>query len=311
MGTPLFAAEILKYLVEKSFNIVGVVTVPDKPAGRGQKLHQSEVKKVAEANGLNLLQPEKLKDDGFVQSLKELNADVFVVIAFRMLPKVVWEIPSLGTFNLHGSLLPQYRGAAPINWAIINGEKLTGVTTFFINEEIDTGDIILRREMVIGENETAGELHDKMIKEAAIAVEDTLKRIFQGEISLQPQSALSSTKLNDAPKLSKEIAKISYNKDIYALHNFIRGLSPFPGAWTKIKNIETEEVKTLKIYQTQVYNTTNNDQVSLEKFEKNLLLTTKQGTIEILNLQLEGKKRLTAQQFMAGFNFDQWQVFID
>src|SRR5690554_2053733 len=228
MGTPEFAVTILEQLIEEGYNIKAVVTAPDRPAGRGQKLKESAVKECATANGLHVLQPSNLKDGEFVSDLKALDADLFIVVAFRMLPKVIWELPRLGTFNLHGSLLPQYRGAAPINWAIINGEKETGVTTFFIDEKIDTGQIIKHERMSIGDNETAGELHDRMMVLGAQTVVDTVELIRKGEAQPKPQP---EGDLKEAPKIHKQDCLIDFHLPINEIHNFILGMSPYPTAW--------------------------------------------------------------------------------
>src|SRR5690554_7979442 len=225
MGTPDFATGILASILEQNYNVVGVITAPDKPSGRGQKLSASSVKQFALEKGLKVLQPTNLKDEKFLEELKSLNANLQVVVAFRMLPKQVWEMPELGTFNLHASLLPDYRGAAPINWAIINGEKETGVTTFFIDEKIDTGAMILSQKMTIGENETAGELHDRMMVLGAQAIVDTVELIRKGEAHPVPQP---SGEHKDAPKIYKQDCLIDFHLPINEIHNFILGMSPYP-----------------------------------------------------------------------------------
>ena len=244
MGTPEFAVASLDALVKAGYHVVGVVTAPDKPAGRGMKLQESAVKKYAVENNLPVLQPEKLKNPQFLEELKNLKADLQVVVAFRMLPEVVWGMPPMGTINVHGSLLPQYRGAAPINWAIINGEKETGVTTFKLKHEIDTGDILLQDKFPVNENETAGEVHDHMIEVGAQVLVRTVSGLVEGNLKETPQSSISdqSSEIKHAPKIFTETCKIDWNKTVDEVHNLIRGLSPFPGAFTFLND------KTLKIY---------------------------------------------------------------
>ena len=248
MGTPGFAVTILDGLIQNNFDVVGVVTAPDKPAGRGQKIAQSDVKKYCEEHGLHTLQPTNLKDEDFISELKALEADLFVVVAFRMLPEIVWNMPPQGTINLHASLLPQYRGAAPINWAIVNGEKKTGVTTFFIEKEIDTGMIIEQKEVEIGENDTAGELHDELMRVGSSLVVQTVVKIQSGEVIRTSQNDLiEGQKLNEAPKIFKPMCEINWNESVEVIHNFCRGFSPYPTAWTKIQNKNSGEIKSLKI----------------------------------------------------------------
>src|ERR1043165_9173853 len=239
MGTPEFAVASLDALVNKGYNIVGVITAPDKPAGRGMKLQESAVKKYAVEKGLRILQPEKLKNPQFLDELKSLNADLQVVVAFRMLPEVVWNMPALGTINVHASLLPQYRGAAPINWAIINGEKQTGITTFKLKHEIDTGDILLQETINIGEDETAGELHDRMKEIGAQLLVKTIKGIADGSLKETPQPPGD---IKHAPKIFTETCHIKWNKSLNSIYNLIRGLSPYPGAFTLL------DEKVLKIF---------------------------------------------------------------
>ena len=245
MGTPEFAVASLDALVKAGFNIVAVVTAPDKPAGRGMKMNESAVKKYASDSGMNILQPEKLKNPEFIETLKKLDADLQIVVAFRMLPEVVWNMPSLGTVNVHASLLPQYRGAAPINWAIINGEKETGITTFKLQHEIDTGNILLQEKTPIGDNETAGELHDKLKIIGAQLLVKTVTGLADNSIQELPQSRLNShevSNLRHAPKIFTDTCRINWNNSISSVHNLIRGLSPFPGAFTTLRD------KTLKIF---------------------------------------------------------------
>jgi methionyl-tRNA formyltransferase len=302
MGTPEFAVTSLDKLLQAEYNIVGVITAPDKPAGRGMSLQQSAIKKFALEKGLKILQPEKLKDPVFLKELKSLNADMQVVVAFRMLPEVVWNMPPMGTINLHASLLPQYRGAAPINWAIINGEKETGVTTFKLQHQIDTGNILLQEEITIGEDETAGELHDKMKEIGAKLLVKTVKELVQGNLNSIPQSWSDrdgQTMLKHAPKLSTKTSKIDWTKTVDEVYNLIRGLSPYPGAFTLLNS------KSLKIYKAKKeiiqpviaaggYET---DKKTFLKFACN------NGYISITELQLEGKKKLTVEEFLRGYHF--------
>lgn len=306
MGTPEFAVTILDKIVSDGYQVVGCVTVPDKPAGRGQKIHESAVKQYAVKNNLNVLQPEKLKSEDFIQELVNLQADIFVVVAFRMLPKVVWNMPKMGTFNLHGSLLPDYRGAAPINWAVINGETETGVTTFFLNEEIDTGEIILQDRMTIGPNETAGEVHDRMMHLGANAVVRTLELLSSGSFTTQPQETSESIK--SAPKLFRENCRIDFTKEGIAVHNFIRGLSPYPAAWTEIKHKESGNVKTLKIFNTTCTKQDSHFTGQFQRDGKQLFLPLMGSRLEIHELQVEGKRRMSANDFLLGFAIEEWEI---
>lgn len=309
MGTPEFATTILKKLVETNHSVVACVTVPDKPAGRGRKLNESDVKQYAQSVEIPILQPEKLKDEAFIEQLKSFNADLFIVVAFRMLPKVVWEIPKLGTFNLHGSLLPQYRGAAPINWAVMNGEKLTGVTTFFINENIDTGDILLQKSMTIGENETVGEVHDRMMHVGADLVIETVRQLTEEDLHSQPQIVDENLPLKQAPKLFKQDCLLELNTSASEAHDFIRGLSPYPTAWIRLINKAKGQEKTLKLFRSLPlldYKATT--QNTFIKSGKQLILPLKEGALELLEVQLEGKKRMHTQDFLAGFNIEEWEI---
>lgn len=305
MGTPEFAVTILEKLIKESYTIKAVVTAPDRPAGRGRKLQGSAVKESALAHKIPVLQPSNLKDEDFIKELKSFEADLFIVVAFRMLPKMVWEIPVLGTFNLHGSLLPQYRGAAPINWAVINGEKETGVTTFFIDKKIDTGQIILSEKISIGQNETAGELHDKMMNVGAQTVVDTVELIRSGNVNPKSQS---NEDLKAAPKIYKQDCLIDLNQPITFVHNFIRGMSPYPTAWIKLKNIKSGDEKTLKIFRSKVLNNVENTKIELKAENKNLILETLFGTLKLEEVQLEGKKRLDSNSFLAGFKTEDWKA---
>lgn len=305
MGTPEFAVTILEKLIKESYNIKAVVTAPDKPAGRGRKLQGSAVKDSALRHGLPVLQPTQLKDEGFIQELKSYEADLFIVVAFRMLPKIVWEIPSLGTFNLHGSLLPQYRGAAPINWAVINGETETGVTTFYIDEKIDTGQILMSDKMSIGKNETAGELHDRMMVLGAQTVANTVELIRLGNAQAKPQP---EGDLKAAPKISKQDCLLDLDQPINRVHDFIRGMSPYPTAWIKLQHKENGEEKTLKLFQSEVLNEDSHNAITLKNENKSLVLETTFGALTLSEVQLEGKKRLDAISFLAGFPIDDWEI---
>ncbi|MEI6816438.1 MAG: methionyl-tRNA formyltransferase [Bacteroidota bacterium] len=311
-GTPDFAVPSLDILIKNNFNIVGVVTAPDKPAGRGLQITQSPVKAYAMEHELNIMQPEKLKDETFINMLQALNADLFVVVAFRMLPNAIWNMPKLGTFNLHGSLLPQYRGAAPINWAVINGEKETGITTFFLQQEIDTGRIIFKQKTEIGENETAGELHDRMMEMGANLVLKTVQSIITKNFNTMKQSTLITpdTILHAAPKLNKEVCKINWNKSMQELHDFIRGLSPYPGAWTNIKNKQGEQLS-MKIFKTTmepILDSVYNPEMLTDQ-KTYLKVRVKGGMLHILELQVSGKKRMGTAEFLRGFHFkDAWKI---
>lgn len=308
MGTPDFAVESLKILVKNNYNIVGVVTAPDKPAGRGQKLQESAVKAFATQHHLTILQPTNLKSEEFLKELKSLNANLQIVVAFRMLPEAVWNMPELGTFNLHASLLPQYRGAAPINWAIINGEKETGVTTFFLQQKIDTGDIIEQKKITIGENETAGELHDNLMNIGSELVLKTVQAIENDSIKTTPQN--NHQTLKEAFKIFKPDCKIDWNKPIANIHNKIRGLSPYPTAWTELKHKEYHSILSLKIFKTIKLIENHQQTVGTITTTKNsILVAVNGGFIQLLELQLEGKKRMDAVALLNGFNFNEYQLF--
>jgi methionyl-tRNA formyltransferase len=298
MGTPEFAVGSLAALVEAGCQIVGVITAPDKPAGRGMKMTESAVKKYAVEKGLRILQPEKLKNPAFITALKELHADLQIVVAFRMLPEIVWDMPPLGTINLHGSLLPQYRGAAPIHWAVINGEKETGVTTFKLQHTIDTGDILLQKSFPIGADDTTGEVHDKMKEIGARLLVETVIGFAENSLKETQQSAISSAAdLKHAPKLFTENCIVNWNQSVDVIHNFIRGLSPFPGALSKLDD------KILKIYRSKKeYSTT--DEIPGTVFSDGkayLKIAASDGFIHLLDLQLEGKKRMTTEDFLRGY----------
>ncbi len=304
MGTPDFAVASLKALFEGGYNIAGVITAPDKPAGRGNQLSQSSVKKYALENNLKILQPEKLKNPEFIDELKNLKADLQVVVAFRMLPEVVWNMPPLGTFNLHGSLLPQYRGAAPLNWAVINGETKTGVTTFLLDHEIDTGKILFKRETHIGENETVGDVHDRLMGIGAQLVVETVDAIASGNIRPIPQTELiEKSEIKHAPKIFKEDCKINWNKDAEAIRNLIRGLSPYPAAWTNLVNKQTGVETLTKLYFTQrVHSEKNGMPGDIETDGKTFLnVACRKGWLQITDLQIAGKKRMKTEEFLRGF----------
>jgi len=304
MGTPDFAVEPLKKLVENNYNIVGVVTNPDKPAGRGQKIQESAVKKYALSQNLNILQPEKFRDESFLQLLKELKANLQIVVAFKMLPEIVWSMPSIGTFNLHASLLPQYRGAAPINWAIINGDEKTGVTTFFLKHEIDTGNIIFQEEVSINTNDNAGSIHDKLMHQGANLVLKTVDAVIENNYPQIKQEDIfkSGKEIKHAPKIFKNDCKINWNESIESIHNLIRGLSPYPASWTEIINEKNESIQ-LKIFKSEKKLSNHNHDVGkIISDEKSFLkVAVKNGYIIITKLQQAGKKRLIINDFLRGF----------
>jgi methionyl-tRNA formyltransferase len=303
MGTPEFAVASLDALVKAGYTIVGVITAPDKPAGRGMQLQQSAVKKYAVEHNLTVLQPGKLKDPEFLEELRSLNADLQIVVAFRMLPEVVWNMPRMGSVNLHGSLLPQYRGAAPINWAVINGEKETGVTTFKLKHEIDTGDILLQESFPIGENETAGEVHDKMKETGAQLLVKTVKGLMDGTLKETPQGFAHATsdhaELKHAPKIFTETCKIDFTKTVAEVHDLIRGLSPFPGAFTYLND------KMLKIFRSEKeIQTPSSKPGEFETDGKTFLkFACSNGYIHVKELQLEGKKKMSTEDFLRGYKF--------
>ncbi|RTY71212.1 methionyl-tRNA formyltransferase [Flavobacterium sp. GSP27] len=300
MGTPEFAVGILDTILKNNYEVVGVITAADKPAGRGQKLKYSAVKEYALANNLTLLQPLNLKDETFLAELKALNANLQTVVAFRMLPKVVWEMPSLGTFNLHASLLPNYRGAAPINWAIINGETKTGVTTFFIDDKIDTGAMILSSEIPIDETENAGHLHDRLMELGSETVIDTLALIEKGSVSTVIQKDTNDIKT--AYKLNKENCKIDWTKSAQEINNLIRGLSPYPAAWSYFG--DKSEEWNVKLYEAKIITEEHNYAVgSLICTKKEMRVAVKKGFIQILTLQFPGKKKMNTSEFLNGIVF--------
>jgi len=320
MGTPEFAVASLDALVKSKFNIVGVVTAPDKPAGRGLKVNESAVKKYAVRHNLRVLQPEKLKNPEFLNELRSLNADLQIVVAFRMLPEIVWNMPPMGTVNLHASLLPQYRGAAPINWAVINGEKETGVTTFKLQHEIDTGNILMQESFPIGDDETAGELHDRMKEIGARVLVETVSRLAEGTLKETPQSAIGNEQLaiensqisethspltihhspfKHAPKITTQICQIDWTKSVDEIHNLIRGLSPYPAAFTELGD------QTIKIFKSEKELAIPTSKPG--RWESNgktyLKFAAKDGYIYVKDVQLEGKKRMNVEDFLRGYRF--------
>lgn len=301
MGTPDFAVESLKTLIEDGTNVVAVITAPDRKSGRGQKVSMSAVKQFALEQDLPILQPEKFKNDDFLAELKSFNADLFVVVAFRMLPEVVWAMPEFGTINLHGSLLPNYRGAAPINWAVINGEKETGVTTFFIEKEIDTGKIIDREKVNISETDNAGTIHDKLMVVGANLLAKTVKSIFKGTAEGLAQD---NSNLKHAPKIFKGDCKIDWTLDTLTIYNKIRGLSPYPTAWTELNQGDSK--KTIKLFNTTYLIDHKNNSHIIKVEEKQVFFGTSNGWIILKDVQLEGKKRMEITALINGFDFEKY-----
>jgi len=300
MGTPEFAVPSLNKIYEAGYEIAAVITAPDKPAGRGMQLTQSAVKKFALEKNLKILQPEKLKSPEFIEELKSLKADLQVVVAFRMLPEIVWNMPPMGTVNLHGSLLPQYRGAAPINWAIINGEKETGVTTFKLQQQIDTGNILLQEKIPVSENETAGTLHDKMMNVGAELLLKTIQGLENGTLKEIPQPSTSNVghaTLRAAPKIFTETGEINWNKNVEEIYNLIRGLSPYPSAFTFLNG------KKLKIFSAEKENSgeSNGAGQFLTDHKTFLKFAARDGFISLKEIQLEGKKKMKIEDFLRGW----------
>lgn len=293
MGTPEFAVPSLKILLDNGYDIAAVVTAPDKPGGR-QGLQQSAVKLYAQSVGLPVLQPVKLKDPDFIAALQAINADLHVVVAFRMLPEVVWRMPRLGTMNVHGSLLPKFRGAAPINWAIISGETTTGVTTFLLQHAIDTGDLLFQAPVPIGENDTAGELHDRMMEAGAALLLRSVQALENGTARPQPQQDTAAT---HAPKLFTETCRIDFTQSTATVHNFIRGLSPYPGAWTMYGDKVLKILRTTKDLITPASTTPGQ---FIQEGVKSLRISTADGYVQVLELQLEGKRRMSVVDFLNG-----------
>ncbi len=307
MGTPDFAVESLRVLINNNYNVVGVVTTPDKPAGRGHKLQSSPVKQYALEHNLPLLQPEKLKDPDFLATLKTWDADLQIVVAFRMLPEVVWDMPKYGTFNLHASLLPQYRGAAPINWAIINGEKETGVTTFFISHEIDTGMIIFQEKIPIQDTDNAEIVHDKLMVSGAQLVIKTVDSILDKSIKPIDQEVLinKDVTLRPAPKIFKETCRVDWSQDVVKVYDFIRGLSPYPGAWTEI-HTPKGEILNIKIFDSLIRFARHNKpygQVGTDG-KTFLDIAVRNGYIRLVSIQAPGKKRMSMEEFLRGYRWE-------
>ena len=313
MGTPDFAVEALRQLVEGGYNVVGVITMPDKPAGRGHKIQYSPVKQYALEQNLPLLQPEKLKDEAFVQALREWKADLQIVVAFRMLPEVVWSMPRLGTFNLHASLLPQYRGAAPINWAVINGDTETGITTFFLKHEIDTGEVIQQVRVPIADTDNVEIVHDKLMMLGGKLVVETVDAILNGVVKPVPQEEMAVVgELRPAPKIFKETCRIDWNQPVKKVYDFIRGLSPYPAAWSELVSPEGEVV-VVKIFETEKYIRNEGKRCrnsrgcfckvgSIETDGKKYIkVAVPDGFVSVLSLQLPGKKRLKTDELLRGF----------
>ncbi|KIO43777.1 MULTISPECIES: methionyl-tRNA formyltransferase [Sanguibacteroides] len=303
MGTPDFAVLPLQRLMEAGHQIVGVVTNPDKPAGRGQKLQESAVKKYAVAHRLPVLQPERFRDPSFLEQLRSLRADLQFVVAFKMLPEIVWNMPPFGTVNLHASLLPDYRGAAPINWAIMNGEHYSGVSTFLLKHEVDTGNIIFQQKVKIDEEMTAGELHDRLMEVGADLLLKTAEAIAEGHYPLTDQTTLlQGREPKQAPKIFKEDMKINWSWSVERIYNHIRGLSPFPAAWTELRHKVTGEVISVKLFKAERKLLEHNFPVTLDTDGKDFIrIYVKGGYIEVKELQLSGKKRMTTEAFLRGF----------
>jgi methionyl-tRNA formyltransferase len=305
LGTPDFAVESLNRIVEGGYNVVGVVTMPDKKAGRGHQLIQSPVKKYALEHNLNILQPVNLKDADFVAELQSLQADLFIVIAFRMLPEVVWQMPKLGTFNLHASLLPKYRGAAPINHAVMNGDSETGVTTFFLKHEIDTGDIIRRESISIGEDENVGSVHDRLMMLGADLTIDTIEHILAEDLKPIPQDQLldGDQEPTPAPKIFKETCDIDWTRSAREVHNFVRGLSPYPAAWSTLVTDSSDHVE-IKIFSTKVIDAAKFGEPGAIKCDHNkMYISCGEGVIEVLELRPAGKKMMSADAYLRGARF--------
>lgn len=308
MGTPEFAVESLRCLVEGGYNIVGVITMPDKPVGRHQDtLQASPVKQYAVSKGLRVLQPERLKDETFLEELRSLKADLQIVVAFRMLPEVVWNMPPLGTFNLHASLLPQYRGAAPINWAVINGDTETGITTFFLKHEIDTGEIIQQVRIPIADTDNVGTVHDKLMMLGGELVVETVDRILEGSVKSIPQEQLhTDAPLRPAPKIFKETCRIDWQgKTLKQLYDFVRGLSPYPAAWCEMQD-KQGKTYTMKVYETEKEPCTHNDKTGsvISDGRTCLKVAVREGYLHLKEIQLSGKKRMRTEDFLRGFRIE-------
>lgn len=308
MGTPEFAVASLKKLHLEEYNIVGVVTAPDRPSGRGQKVHCSEVKNYAESINLPIFQPISLRDDLFIKELTKLDANLFIVVAFRMLPEIIWRLPKLGTINLHGSLLPKYRGAAPINWAIIKGEKETGVTTFFINETIDTGSVLLQQKIQIDDAETAGDIHDKLMEIGAELLSETIYQLTNSKLIPKKQNLKDNFPL--APKIFKADCQLNFTRPIQEIQNMIRGLAPYPASWMKIIHKKSKEEKILKIFKSSIHSHSSSHQIQINSSKELLMLQLKDGVLKIDELQLEGKRKMNAVEFMNGFTVSEWEAMV-
>lgn len=309
-GTPDFAVESLSRLVDGGYNVVAVVTMPDKPAGRGRQLHESDVKRFAVEHNLPVLQPVSLKDEAFITNLRSLEAQLFIVIAFRMLPEAVWQMPPMGTFNLHASLLPRYRGAAPINWAVMNGDTETGVTTFFLKHEIDTGDVIQQRSCPIGRHDNVETIHDRLMAMGADMVVETVDAIIAGTVKPIPQEQMLTTgqQPTPAPKIFKETCRIDWSRPAESLYNHIRGLSPYPAAWTVLTDAVGNET-TLKLYETgepEPFATNESPAPgSLLADRKTLRVACGDGWLQVMSLQQSGKKRMDTDAFLRGFTISE------
>lgn len=315
-GTPEFAASQLDAILAAGYDVAAVITTPDRPAGRGKQMHASEVKECALRHGLPVLQPEKLKDESFVEQLRSYNADLFVVVAFRMLPEIIWSMPPMGTINLHASLLPQYRGAAPINHAIINGEKETGLTTFFLDKEIDTGAMIMREKVQIGDKMTAGELHDTLMNLGNEVVVKTIRMIESGKVTARSQDAVikdENMTLKPAPKIFKEDCYIDWNKTGKDIYNFVRGLSPYPAAHAKIKN-PSGEIMDLKIFEVELASKSENcyDVCAIKTDGKSYLeVVSRDSCIKIIEIQQAGKKAMKIAEFLRGARVSEdWRMVL-
>ena len=306
-GTPDFAVESLSRLVDGGYNVAAVVTMPDKPAGRGRQLQESDVKRYAVEHGLPVLQPVSLKDEAFIEELRSFGAQLFIVIAFRMLPEAVWQMPPLGTFNLHASLLPRYRGAAPINWAVMNGDTETGVTTFFLKHEIDTGDVIQQRSCPIGRNENVEDIHDRLMVMGADMVIETVDAIIAGTVKPIPQDQMltAGQQPTPAPKIFKDTCRIDWSRPAEALYNHIRGLSPYPAAWTTIENEEGKDCTTIKVYATgeplPFAASESPAPGTIVADRKTLRVACADGWLQLLSLQQSGKKRMDTDAFLRGY----------
>jgi len=303
MGTPDFAVEALRCLVEGGYNVVGVITMPDKPAGRGHKIQYSPVKLYALEHGLPLLQPEKLKDEDFVEALRSWRADLQIVVAFRMLPEVVWNMPRLGTFNLHASLLPQYRGAAPINWAVINGDTETGITTFFLKHEIDTGEVIQQVRVPIADTDDVGVIHDRLMLLGGRLVTETVDAILDGTVKSIPQEEMAVVgELRPAPKIFRETCRIDWNRPVKRIYDFVRGLSPYPAAWTELHRPDGETI-VAKVFETEKIETHHelSPGTLLTDGKNYIRIAAADGFVGIRSLQLPGKKRLGTDELLRGF----------